>query len=345
VVLTDPPPVVISPIVGSDTVCFGSNNEFYSVQGQAGYSYLWQSLGTITTGQGSPGISVDWSSTLPGYYTSAVQVQGFNQVGCNSQTEVFNLTVYYVDPVIDQIGPFCSVDDCVPITVSPLGGTLMGTGVNGSQFCPQGSLMNNNITYTYTQSGCTFEDSISVTVNPNPSITQIDPQNYFVETCDSAQVTFNATVTLPGTTVWNITGDTVSGNPASYTWFNAGVYTVTAVHTTGSCVSQPLTTTVTIQECPALLIYIPNTFTPDGDEHNHVWQPEFTSGHDPYRFDLVIFNRWGESIFESRNPTIGWDGIYANRPCPQGVYTYMITYGLEDNGRISTVIGHVNLIR
>jgi gliding motility-associated-like protein len=41
---------------------------------------------------------------------------------------------------------------------------------------------------------------------------------------------------------------------------------------------------------------------------------------------MLIFNRWGEIIFESRSPDHHWDGIYRDEPMPVGVYAWIITY-------------------
>lgn len=61
-------------------------------------------------------------------------------------------------------------------------------------------------------------------------------------------------------------------------------------------------------------------------------------------FQMMVFNRWGELMFESTNPEVGWDGYYKGRLCPQDVYIYRITVEYE-NGRKMTRTGDVNLLR
>jgi gliding motility-associated-like protein len=71
-------------------------------------------------------------------------------------------------------------------------------------------------------------------------------------------------------------------------------------------------------------MYIPNAFTPgNGDMLN----PEFRvySG-DLERFSFTIFDRWGQRIYASSNPTEGWDGRIKNKPAPQGIYVYRLSY-------------------
>jgi gliding motility-associated-like protein len=62
-------------------------------------------------------------------------------------------------------------------------------------------------------------------------------------------------------------------------------------------------------------------------------------------FNLQIFDRWGNLIFESNNQNIGWDGYGKDgRILPAGVYVYKLTIRLSD-GQRSTQIGDVTMIR
>lgn len=94
-----------------------------------------------------------------------------------------------------------------------------------------------------------------------------------------------------------------------------------------------------------LIVYIPNTFTPDGDQFNQVFQPVFTSGFDPFDYTLLIFNRWGERVFESHNAAAGWDGMYGGKPCQSGTYTWQIEVKTTLSDERKRFTGHVNLLR
>lgn len=75
-----------------------------------------------------------------------------------------------------------------------------------------------------------------------------------------------------------------------------------------------------------VIIYAPNAFTPDGDEHNPRWKV-FIDGIDVKVFDLEIYNRWGELIWESHNPEIGWDGTYgtqSGKRVEEGTYIWKV---------------------
>jgi gliding motility-associated-like protein len=94
-----------------------------------------------------------------------------------------------------------------------------------------------------------------------------------------------------------------------------------------------------------LIYYIPNTFTPDQDQFNNTFQPVFTSGYDPFDFTLLIFNRWGELIFESHNAEIGWDGSYNGTLVQDGTYTWKIEFKVSASDKRIMDTGHVNMIK
>lgn len=97
-----------------------------------------------------------------------------------------------------------------------------------------------------------------------------------------------------------------------------------------------------------LIFYIPNSFTPDGDKFNETFQPVFTSGFDPQSYNLYIFNRWGEIVFESHDTTIGWNGNYGingSGPVKDGAYIWKIDFKTSMNDERKKFQGHVNLLR
>lgn len=95
----------------------------------------------------------------------------------------------------------------------------------------------------------------------------------------------------------------------------------------------------------APVYYIPNTFTPDGDQFNNTFQPVFSSGFDPFNYQLLIFDRWGEVLFESRNANVGWDGTYGGQLMQDGVYIYQVVFRDLYSDKRYEVKGHVSLIR
>jgi len=108
--------------------------------------------------------------------------------------------------------------------------------------------------------------------------------------------------------------------------------------------SDTLTGIITVFENYTL--FIPNTFTPDGNEFNNLFSV-YGYGIETRNFQLSIYNRWGELIFVSNNPEIGWDGSFVKTGeiSPIGTYTYKLDYQLKNQAELKSISGHVNLIR
>ncbi len=85
------------------------------------------------------------------------------------------------------------------------------------------------------------------------------------------------------------------------------------------------------------VLFIPNTFTPNGDGLNDFFTPSLFRPCDTY--ELTIFNRWGEKVFESNDVAhMEWDGRYKGEPMPDDVYVYLLTgNGMYRNGTISII--------
>jgi gliding motility-associated-like protein len=95
---------------------------------------------------------------------------------------------------------------------------------------------------------------------------------------------------------------------------------------------------------PDVMIFAPNTFTPDQDEFNEGWRVHM-QGIDIYQFNLVVFNRFGEVVWESNNIEVPWDGTYGGNPVPEGVYVWKIRTKNPYNDGVHTYSGHINIIR
>lgn len=95
------------------------------------------------------------------------------------------------------------------------------------------------------------------------------------------------------------------------------------------------------------IFYIPNSFTPNGDELNNTFNPVMYAGFDTQDYNIKIFDRWGELIFESFDASYGWDGDYgAGRGlAPGGTYTYKLVFNTPTKDEKKVIVGSVNLLR
>jgi len=123
-----------------------------------------------------------------------------------------------------------------------------------------------------------------------------------------------------------------------------GAYVVELIVSNSNGCADTIVGTITVIENYTL--FVPNSFSPDGNEYNNLFE---VSGYgiDPYTFLLQIYNRWGELIFVSKDPEKGWDGSYGNtlEMAPIGTYTYNLNYKLKNQDQPKSISGHVNLIR
>ena len=92
---------------------------------------------------------------------------------------------------------------------------------------------------------------------------------------------------------------------------------------------------------PVYTFYIPSSFTPDDDGHN-----EFFYGQGEYydEYNMYIYDRWGEMIFESADDRYPWDGTYKGEQVQQGTYIYRF-YIIDWQGHDHEYEGTVTLHR
>lgn len=92
------------------------------------------------------------------------------------------------------------------------------------------------------------------------------------------------------------------------------------------------------------MIYVPNTFTPDGNMVNNDFFAKL--GLEPVEWNMKIYDRWGELVFETNDLNEHWDGTYKGQLCKDGMYTYLIRYvSCAPYANSELITGHVNLLR
>ena len=196
--------------------------------------------------------------------------------------------------------------------------------------------------------GCTasttYTDLVYIEDSPNAEFT---PSSSVISS-QYTEVQFNNSSS--GATNYNWTfgdgsGNSTEANPSHTYPDNASssyLVTLTAYSSLG-CADTANATIIVNEE---VIFYVPNTFTPNSDNFNETFQPVFTSGYDPFDYTLLIFNRWGEIIFESHNVDVGWDVTYAEKfKVQDGTYIWKIDFKTTLSDERIEVLGNVNLIR
>jgi gliding motility-associated-like protein len=220
-------------------------------------------------------------------------------------------------------------------------------------------LEGNEVTLILTSPGC-YDVTLEIDENgcsnsltiPSYVCIEEDPVAEFTVSPDlltdeDALVLFTNLSSGASSFVWNFgDGNTSSYINPSHLYENTedgALITLTAISDFGCTDQVQLTMEYDEQE----IFYIPNTFTPDGDNFNQIFTPIFYSGFDPYNFEMLIFNRWGEIVFETHNPETGWDGSYGvnGTKAMDGAYTWKITYKSPKTDDRKVIVGQVTLMR
>ncbi|MEP6846749.1 MAG: PKD domain-containing protein, partial [Panacibacter sp.] len=193
--------------------------------------------------------------------------------------------------------------------------------------------------------GC-FADTqnVSILVAPLPSFNIVDS---FV-TIGSGSGYAIATTSSPDVVSWSWDPPggletPVSAQPFTRPRFNT-TYTATASNAFGCTATDFIRVEVL---CNNSNVYIPNTFSPNGDGNNDYFLPRGKGIFNVH--SMKIFNRWGVPVFEKWNfapntETEGWNGNYQNKPQPSEVYVYLIEVVCE-NGTLLSYKGNITLIR
>lgn len=304
----------------------------------------------------NPGIVGTWSpptidSSLPGTFT-------FNFTpGPNQCADSISMNVIVV-PSEPPSFVADTLTGCNPLmvnfTTNPIpgatysyvwNGNTIGTGPSiDYMFTAAGC---HTITINYSLQGCnestTYTDYICMENYPNTSFTA----NPNVLSSTAENISFNNTTIGGLTYLWEFgDGQTLTEYEGDH--FYSGItenilVTLTSSTALGCATSYELSLPVISDP----IYYVPNTFTPDQDEHNQTWFPVFTSGYDPYNFNLKIYNRWGEIVWESNDSKGEWDGTYGSdgRKVQSGIYTWIIKYANKETDEKKVVSGFVNVLR
>jgi gliding motility-associated-like protein len=86
--------------------------------------------------------------------------------------------------------------------------------------------------------------------------------------------------------------------------------------------------------------FIPSAFTPNGDGKNDFFKP--VAAHVKVT-DFKVYNRYGETVFQSSGTSMGWNGIHRGIPCDMGVYFWQVVYDCYGKSRLEK--GDVTLVR
>jgi gliding motility-associated-like protein len=154
------------------------------------------------------------------------------------------------------------------------------------------------------------------------------------------------TITLNPTSVWNLTYGYIGGDGRittdtlnTFNYQDYGWYSITYYLVSNDGCRDTVKYDFFVKDF--MTIYVPNTFTPNGDNTNDIFMAKGTLVRE---FHMYIFDRWGQLTFKSDDINKGWDGYYKGTIAPIDTYVYKIM-ATDYFNREQTFVGHVNLIR
>jgi len=355
-VIVNPPLEVVTAL--GKSICPGTTDTLNAIGtgGNGNYSYTWMPLTGIVSGSNTANPVVS-----PAVTTTYTVIVSDN---CGTPTDSATATVtLYIPPIVNfttadtqKCAPMCAyfIGVSTPPCASAIwtfGDGTSGTGCGSATHCY-------NIAGTYNISysvididGCPGSLNIPNYINvwPKPTASFIDapqpttivnPDIYFTDTSPSSHAD-----SIVG---WQwVFGDfagatSILQNP-KYTYPDTGCFTAQLIVTNQFGCKD--TTTRPICIAPEFTFYAPNTFTPNGDGKNDVWMP-YGIGIDPKNYHLMIFDRWGNLLFETHTWDEGWDGRANGGANIAQIDTYVWKVVLMDVFHEKhQYLGHCNIIK
>jgi gliding motility-associated-like protein len=349
--VTQPADLSVGTAATPPAICAGASTQLSATAtgGIPGYTYTWQ-----------PGALSGNTQTVSPASTTTYSVQVTDANGC-VDSAVVQVTIH-PQPVADFIGDRLSgcAEHCVRFTdlssvtapATIISGTWnFGDGsplalLEDSAHCYAAAGMYDVTLNVISSDGCTASVTFPSYINvfPGPiAAFNASPQPATILT---PQISFTDQSLNAVTWSWNFgdSANTISSlqNP-TFTYDAVNCYEVQlAVTSADGCAD---TTTQNICIRPEVTIYVPNAFTPDGNGKNDIFIPVH-AGLDPEKYELWIFDRWGNLVFHTTDVNAGWDGRMKGRaePVQNDTYVWKI-YAMDVLGIEHSEHGIVNLIK
>ncbi|MBI2966653.1 MAG: gliding motility-associated C-terminal domain-containing protein [Bacteroidetes bacterium] len=324
VTVNDTPSVSVVSFNGF--ICYGSTDGFAIVTatgGSGSYSFIW-SNGEST----ADSLQYTLDSLTYGSYT--VTVTDGNGCSASRTVVISQATQINITSSSSEVSCYGVCDGSAATTVT--GGAPP---------------------YTYL-----WQDSSGVTAGMQNSISQVCSGNYFLTVSDTMNCAVNQTVfisTPPPVTAGfyadsidgylplevNLTDTSIGANTwqwdfgdgstsiqqnPQHTFDDTGTFTVLLRIVSSDACTDTATLKIRVKPVPEINYFIPNVFSPNGDGKHDIL---YVYGNGIATLYLVIYDRWGEKVFETSDQKTGWDGAFRGKPCNPDVYVYYLKIKLS----------------
>lgn len=322
-------------------------NSTVSLQAFGGVAYQWDGPADFISTDHEK-VFLATSTGQGGTYT----LTALNAAGCPGYTT----TNIIIDPLPDGVlvsenenrcAPFCDKFRLAAIGNTPvtsttwkIDGLILSTDT--FKYCIRHA-GNHYLSGTFADAnGCINTSTFVIEALPVPVASFVYHPEQPVESAD--QVVFTNTsegekITKVSWYFINNNGYKTNAQQPAYIFEDAGTYPVSlVVKNTWGCMD---TVVQPVKIESDFILYVPNAFTPNGDDDNETFQPK---GRGVVIYEFSIFDRWGELLFQTNDFATGWDGSYKGKSCKSDVYQWRI-YAGDGKGGTKDLSGHVTLYR
>lgn len=318
-----------TPVIsGASPICSGSSAT-YSSSAQGIHSWSVTG-GSITSGQGTKSVNVLFNN--PGISTISLEVE--NQFGCGSES---------VDKTIDveeaeDLNIVASSDYVCKGNVE----NIVLSGANGaiSWYWNDDLILGENDALLEVSQGGEFYAQVQGTCLQTSEKVSIVKVNFGIDAGPDQAVEVGNSVAIRTVASHNVIS--YQWDPAlspvanpTFTPTETNIYTVKAISVQG-CIAYDNVKITVIRP-----LFIPNAFTPNGDGIHDVWEVTGLELYDQ-GVKVVIYNRWGEVVYEGKGSAFQWDGKIKGVDLPVATYYYVIDINNDD---IEPITGSILLAK
>ncbi|MBK7406982.1 MAG: gliding motility-associated C-terminal domain-containing protein [Saprospirales bacterium] len=314
------------------------------------FTEIVQGFGTFSNGfsplSGGYAYLANYAEGFDSYYPYLIVADLDGRTGCQDTIGLIVNPVLAIETtdVFASTNTLDQADDLMPV-VAPFDGYSIDVPVldlgNSAFFCDPTMLPLDSGTYfvedTSNLQCWILRDTVSFNILPPPFVSiGVDTTGF----CELGVATLVAAAVGAESLFWS-TGATTSTISVS----TSGTYTVQGENMCGTTIQ---TLNLVLPNCtgePAdCHLEFPNAFSPDNDGSNDHFSP--LSNCKVYEeYYLRIYSRWGQLVFESTNPTQGWDGQYNNKPMASDLYAWVLEYRFPNDAEVKLEKGEITLLR
>ncbi len=340
-------PKPIAFINGSSRACINEGLQKYYISKQSNINYHWSidTGGALMSSINSDTLKVLWS--IPGLHFVTLNASD-PITGCDS---TFVLAVNA--DTLQKPALSSNIAGCAPFNLNVTGNNENPSYHYSWEFGDSSFSFLPNPTHTYLNSGeyslrviyenaigCkdSFRSNVSVMLTAEADFSIIDPKDYYLAEVENIQVV-NKSIGADRY-IWKLGEEVISNQfQPGIVYKRPGNYFLELIaNNSNGCIdSTYLPVEIRVPED----VYIPNSFTPNGDDVNDYFSITFLNINE---VSVSIFNRSGVEIFSSKDTRFKWDGTYKGQPVQPELYVYVIDatgyYGTEIRK-----VGKVSLIR